>query len=113
MPITTPIPTPPAPPAGTPLVSAPQVAPTPTYEVICVEVDSIEKAVTILEEAPDLDNPGKKKMAPHSCVRRVNWAKLELDPRPVTQPTLSIVVESLDSLPFEVNKSYLVSFQPV
>lgn len=81
--------------------SAPAKAAASTFEVTCVEADSIEKTVSV-QEAEGV----------HACVRRVYYYKFALDPKPVTQPAVAITVESLTSLPFEVKKNYLLSLQP-
>lgn len=85
-------------PVSVPVSSAPRLQ---TFEVTCVEADSIEKTVSV-QEAEGV----------HACVRRVYYYKFALDPKPVTQPAVVITVESLTSLPFEVKKNYLLSLQP-
>lgn len=106
------IPTPP--PAPKPVVPAPAPASSPppiAYDVECVGVDSMEKNVTILEETPVPGKPGEVEMKPHTCVRRCWDYKFELDPKPVTHPAVTVVVSSLEPLPFQIRQRYTVSFQ--
>lgn len=110
----TPIPTPspvpkPAPvPATIPATAAP---PSIAYDVECVGVDSMEKNVTILEHVPVPGKPEETIAKPHTCVRRCWDYKFELDPKPVTHPAVTIVVSSLEPLPFQIRQRYTVSFQ--
>lgn len=91
----------------------PASAPSPrvrAFEVECVNVDSLETAVQIMEEVGK-DEKGQPIEAPHACVRRVYVYELELRPSPQSHPKVSLKIQSLDALGFEPKKSYIVSVQ--
>lgn len=95
-PVPVPVPVPVPDPVAPPKTEPPMVG----YDVTCIEIDSMERAVSVQE--PE---------GVHACVRRVYWARFELDPKPLTHPAVSVKVESLEPLPFEPRKTYTLTFQ--